>query len=152
MSTVVVVAPIVIAAWPAITAAVVGAVGALGYAIVQDETKQKSSTQVKNKAEVTIDDSEILAGTEGLSEQLVVEKAGVRAVFTRDARGALKVCVEGHGHTKSQLKQMGEELVGRITQQFVYHRLVTDLKERNMPIVQEEVAADKTIKIRVRNW
>jgi len=152
MSTVIVVAPVVVAAWPAIAAAVTGAIGALGFAIVQGETGVAQRVQTKNKAEITVDDAEILAGSEGLDERLVVEKEGIRAVFTRDARGALKVCVEGEGLSKTQLKKIGEDLIGRVTQQFVYHRLVTELKDRHMPIVEEQVEQDRTIKIRVRNW
>jgi hypothetical protein len=82
---------------------------------------------------------------------MVVEKDGVRAVFSRGARGALRVCMEGEGYSKAELRRIGEELIGRVTQQYVYHRLVTELKERNMTIVDEEMAEDRTVKIRVRN-
>ena len=82
---------------------------------------------------------------------MVVERDGITATFSRDARGALKLCMEGTGHTKSQLKQIGQELIDRVTQQYVYHRVVSELKERNMNIVNEEVASDRTVTIRVRN-
>jgi hypothetical protein len=59
--------------------------------------------------------------------------------------------MEGEGYTKAQLKQMGQDLVERVTQQYVYHRIVTELKERKMNIVDEQVAADRTVTIRVRN-
>jgi hypothetical protein len=76
----------------------------------------------------------------------------VRAVFTRDARGALRVCMEGTNHSRSELRRLGQELIDRVTQQYVYHRVVTELKARNMTIVDEEVAEDRTVKIRVRSW
>ena len=69
-----------------------------------------------------------------------------------DARGALKVCMEGQGKSKAELRKLGQELVGRVTQQSAYHRIVTELKQRNMAIVDEQVTADQTVKIRVRNW
>src|ERR687887_601082 len=72
-----------------------------------------------------------LEGTAGTGEELVVEKEGIRAVFSRDARGALKVCMEGEGYSKAELRRIGEELIGRVTQQYVYHKLVTELAERN---------------------
>ena len=59
--------------------------------------------------------------------------------------------MEGESYSKDQLRQIGEELVGRVTQQFVYHRVVTELKQRGMAIVQETVGADRTVKLRVRN-
>ena len=116
-------------------------------------TATRSTTVAEQEKEVIeVEDSEILAGGEGLSEQIVVEKAGIRAVFSRDARGALKVCMEGKGLSKRQLRELGEDLIGRVTQQFVYHRIVTELKEKNMQIVGEEVTADRVVRLRVRNW
>jgi hypothetical protein len=113
-----------------------------------------ASRRVKeaNRAEIELDESEILEGSGGSGEEIVVQKEDVRAIFSRDARGALKVCVEGHGRSKSELRKIGEELIGRVTQQYVYHRVVTELANRNMAIVNEEVSEDRTVKIRVRNW
>ena len=82
---------------------------------------------------------------------MVIEKDGIKATFSRDARGALKVCMEGVGYSKAQLREYGENLMGVVTQQYVYHRVVTELKQRQMPIVHEEVTADRSVKIRVRN-
>ena len=152
MSTVMVIAPLVIANWSAISAAVVGAVGVLGFSTVNEAVEASRRVTGANRAEIELDESEILEGTGGSGEQIVVEREDVRAIFTRDARGALKVCVEGHGRSKTELKQIGEELIGRVTQQYVYHRVVTELNSRNMAIIDEEVTADRTVKIRVRNW
>ena len=152
MSTVMVIAPLVIANWSAISAAVVGAVGVLGFSTVNEAVESSHRVAGTNRAEIELEESEILEGTGGSGEQIVVQRDDVRAIFTRDARGALKVCVEGHGHSKAELKQIGEELIGRVTQQYVYHRVVTELASRNMAIVGEEVTEDRTVKIRVRNW
>ena len=152
MSTVMVIAPLVIANWSAISAAVVGAVGVLGFSAVNEAVESSHRVAGTNRAEIELEESEILEGTGGSGEQIVVQRDDVRAIFTRDARGALKVCVEGHGHSKAELKQIGEELIGRVTQQYVYHRVVTELANRNMAIVGEEVTEDRTVKIRVRNW
>src|SRR5207237_9608120 len=103
-----------------------------------------------NKDNNQLDESEILASTVS-NEQIVVERDGSRATFSRDERGALKLCMEGESHSKADLKRVGEDLVNRVTQQFVYHRVVSELKQRNMTIVHEEVGADRTVKIRVRN-
>lgn len=154
MSSVVVVAPLIIAGWPVITAAVTAAVGSMGFTVVTGAGATLPvlpTTKVRNRAEIEIEDSEVLAESASAGAELVVERDGVRAVFSRDARGALKLCVEGDGHSKSELKRIGEELLGRVTQQYVYHRVVTELRERNMTIVDEQVAADRTVKIRVRN-
>jgi hypothetical protein len=153
MSTVVVVTPIIIANWSAIAAAVTATVGALGFTIVK--SGERAAAQVANsrtRAEIEVEDSEILQEAAGTAQEIVVERDGVRAVISRDARGALRVCMEGEGHSKADLRRMGEELVGRVTQQYVYHRVVSELKERHMSIVDEQVTEDRTVKIRVRNW
>lgn len=151
MSTVMVIAPLVIANWSVISAAVMGAVGTLGFVAV-GESSEKVETAGSTRTEIELENSEILDAAGGSGEELAIERDGIRAVFSRDARGTLRVCVEGNGVTKSQLKQIGEELIGRVTQQYVYDRVVTELNSRNMAIVGEEVSADRTVKIRVRNW
>lgn len=151
MSAVVVVTPLVIASWPVITAAISAAIGTMGFSVVQSGERVQETTRTRARAEIDVEDSEILAESAGLHEEIVVERDGLRAVFTRDERGALKLCMEGEGFTKSQLREIGEELIGRVTQQFVYHRVITELKERRMNVVEEEMTEDRTIKIRVRN-
>jgi hypothetical protein len=150
MSSVIVVTPLIIAGWPVLTAAVTAAVSSMGFSVLTANSGQAQKQPGMNRAEIEVEDSEILAEA-APSEQLVVERAGVRAIFSRDARGALKLCMEGEALSKSELKKLGQELIGRVTQQYVYHRIVTELKERNMTIVDEQVSADRTVTLRVRN-
>lgn len=154
MSSVILVTPLIIANWSVISAAVLGACGAMGFSVASGAAaglRAKSGSSV-TRTEIEVENSEVLADAAGTDEQMVVEKDGVRATFSRDARGALKVCMEGTGYSKGQLKQIGQELMEQVTQQYVYHRVVTELNQRGMPIVHEEVGADRTVKIRVRNW
>jgi hypothetical protein len=153
MSTVLVVTPLVIAGWPILTAAISAAVGTLGFAVAQHDAgpQRRQIRDAKNRAEIEVEDSEILAGTGGTGEEMVVERDGIRAVFSRDSRGALKLCLEGHELSKAELRRLGEELIGRVTQQYAYHRVISELKDRRMNIVDERVGEDQTIKIRVRN-
>jgi len=152
MSTVMVITPILIANWPAITAAVAAAVGAMGFASIQEGHVSTGLGSATNREEIEVEDSEILEAAAGTAEEIVVERDGVRATFSRDARGALRLCLEGGGLSKAQLRKLGNELIGRVTQQYAYHRIVTELKQRNMTIVDEQVTKDQTVKIRVRNW
>ena len=154
MSSVVVVTPLIVAGWPVITAAVTAAIGSMGFSIVKEAEAQApvaSMANTKTRAEIDVQDSEVLQQAASAGSELVVEREGVRVIFSRDLRGALKLCVEGEGHSKAELKRIGEELLGRVTQQYVYHRVVTELQERNMTIVDEQVGTDRTVKIRVRN-
>ena len=153
MSAVIVLTPIIITSWPAITAAITAAVGTAGFAIARHgESVEKVQTSTTAKEEIEVEDSEILEAAAGTDRELVVERDGLRAVFRRDARGALRVCMEGNGYSKAQMRQIGQDLIDRVTQQYVYHRVVTELKNRKMNIVDEEVTEDRTVKIRVRNW
>lgn len=152
MSTVLVVTPLVIANWPLISAAVMGAIGTMGFVAVGEASAESEESYGLTRTEIEVEDSEVLEAAGGTGEQIVVERDGVRAIFGRDPNGVLRVCMEGSGVSKAQLKQIGEELIGRVTQQYVYHRVVTELGARNMAIVGEEVSADRTVKIRVRNW
>ena len=119
-----------------------------GHAEAADSRTSRATT----REEIEVDNSEILANAAGRGEEIVVEREGLRAVFTRDGRGALRVCMEGKGYSKAELRKIGQELVDRVTQQYVYHRVMTEMKQRNMHVVSEEVAEDRTVKIRVRNW
>jgi len=152
MSSILVVTPLIVASWPLMSAAITAAIGTMGFAAVQhDGPRVRELAGAKTKAEIELEDSEILAGSGATGGEMVVERDGIRAVFSRDARGALKLCVEGHGHSKAELKRIGEALVGRVTQQYAYHRLVSELKERQMYIIEERVGEDQAIHIRVRN-
>jgi hypothetical protein len=150
MSAVVVVTPLVIGSWPVISAAVTAAVASMGFTQINSLKDFDEKRRVtKNRAEIEVEDSEVFEGE--LGQEIVVERDGVRAVFSRDARGGLKLCMEGEHLSKSELKRLGEELLGRVTQQFVYHKLVSELESQHMNIVEESVAEDRTIKIRVRS-
>ena len=157
MSCVVVISPLVIAGWPVITAAVTSAIASMGFNIAQSaaaatnpDLSLMARSKEKTRVDIELEESEILQNSLS-DERIVVEREGMRAVFTRDQRGALKLCMEGEGHSKAELRRVGEELINRVTQQYVYHRVVTELKQRNMTIVDEQISADRTVKIRVRN-
>ena len=158
MSCVVVVSPLVIAGWPIITAAVTAAVASMGFSVAQSaaaatntDVSLRERETGKTKVDIEVEDSEVLQDAVANDKIVVTHPDGVTAVFTRDERGALKLCMEGEAVSKSELKRIGEELINRVTQQFVYNRVVTELKQRNMTIVDEQVSADRTVKIRVRN-
>ena len=58
----------------------------------------------------------------------MIERDGVRATFSRDDRGALKLCMEGPHLSKAELLAIGEDLMGSVTQQYAYHRIMSELK------------------------
>src|SRR3954468_13316954 len=103
MSSVVVLTPLIVAGWPVVTAAVTAAIGSMGFSVVSSAAAAQNSAgglavkaKEKNRTEIDVEDSEILANTVSATgaNEIVVERDGVRAVFSRDARGALKLCME----------------------------------------------------------
>ena len=159
MSTVLIVAPVVITGWPLLTAAVTASITSLGYALAADGVQTMNEcfeeleerTDQRIREEITLENSEILADAHNRGETLTVEKGNVKATFYRDARGTLRLTIDGVGLSKAELRKIGDELLGRVTQQYAYNRLVTEMKERGMEIVAETVEEDDTVKIRVRN-
>jgi hypothetical protein len=152
MSSVVVVTPLIIAGWPVITAAVTAAIGTMGFSVLPARAApEKAVVKTTNRAEIDVEDSQVLKEAAVIESPLIVEREGVRATFSRDERGALKLCIEGDGLSKQQLREIGEELMGRVTQQYAYNRIITELQQRNMTVVDEEVDANRTVKIRVRH-
>jgi hypothetical protein len=75
----------------------------------------------------------------------------VQVIFSKDARGHLKTCVEGP-LGKAALKAIGEELSQRVVQQYVYRRLQDELAAQGFVTVAEEEAADSAIKLRVKRF
>lgn len=147
MSAVMVVTPLVIGNWPVIAAAVSAAVSSMGFAAVRDQTIDVHSGAT-TRTELEVDESEVFA--DGLPQEIVVERDGVRARFSHDESGALKLCMEGEHLSKGELRRIGEELIGRVTQQFVYHKLMSEMQSRHMNVIEEEVTEDRTIRIRLR--
>ncbi|CAG1004132.1 hypothetical protein PHYC_03117 [Phycisphaerales bacterium] len=150
MSSVCVLTPIVIGAWPSIAAAVAGVAASMGFNIVAPERLELESQQpTRRKVQTEIPESEILEDEMG-SERIVIRQGDVEIVFERDHDGSLKLCVLGEKHSKAELERIGQEVAGRVVQQFAYHKLITELKKRNYAVIDEHVEKDQSIQIRVR--
>jgi len=160
MSVVLIVTPVVVTSWPLITAAVTASIVSLGYTIAADQTQTvqdcchdftEEHENQRVREEITLENSEILADARNRGETMTVEKDNIKATFHRDVRGTLRLTIDAVGLSKAEIRKIGDELIGRVTQQYAYNRLVTEMKERGMTIVHETVEEDDTVKIRVRN-
>ena len=155
MSTVLILAPVIISSWPAISVAVAGAASALGFAIqktAQEALAGAKAEQGDQNVEIELADSEILAQSMAVDQQIVLTKGSMRIVVERDARGRCKVCASGKGNSKAQLKQAAEEFTQKLTQCFVYNKVMKELKGKSFQVVNEEVTQDQSIRIHVRRW
>ena len=156
MSCVCILTPVVIAAWPAFSAAVVAAATSLGYTIVEEGIKQGQASQVNEAGEraiqLEIEQSEIVTKQLGRDQRIRVTRGGVTVTFSRDARGKASICVTGPGHTDGELRAIGEELGRRVVQKYVYQRLTDEIKARQFVVVEEEVDENQAIRLKVRHW
>lgn len=153
MSAVCIIAPVVIAAWPAFSAAVVAAASSLGYHVTAAATA--TQTEVGSRASsvtLQIEQSEIVTDQLGRDQRIAVARDGVTVTFARDARGQASLCVTGEAHTDEELRALGEELSQRVVQQYVYQRLTEEMRQRGFIIAEEEVDTSHAIRLKVRHW
>ncbi len=155
MSCVCILTPVVIAAWPAFSAAVAAAATSLGYAIVKEGVDQmQTGTEAigERKVNLEIEQSELVTNQLGRDQRIKVTRGNVTVIFSRDARGRASICVTGPGHSDEELRAIGEELSRRVVQKHVHQRLLDEIRARQFVIVEEEVDEHQAIRLKVRHW
>lgn len=155
MSCVCILTPVVIAAWPAFSAAVAAAATSLGYTLVEESIHQSQNNiteQGERKVNLEIDQSEIVTSQLGRDQRIKVIRGNVTVTFSRDARGKAAVCVTGPGHSDEELRAIGEELSQRVVQKYVHRRLMDEIRARQFVVVEEEVDENQAIRLKVRHW
>lgn len=154
MSCVCILTPVVIAAWPAFSAAVVAAATSLGYQVVSEANKGCATAGLNqsNKVNLDIDRSEMVTDQLSRDQKLFVTRDGVTITFSKDARGKAALCVTGTGQSDEELRALGEELSKCVVQQYVYQKLMTEMQTRGFTVVEEEKDENRTIRLKVRHW
>ncbi len=150
MSAVVVLAPVLVAAWPTVAASVAGAAAALGFAGVAGGAKPAVKKQECVSLEVK--GSQVVTDGLGIDERLTFTKEDVTVTFSRDGRGACNVHVAGGARSRKELESIGNEFAERVVQQYAYHRLMEELGSQNFAVVSQEVGEDRTIHVHVRRF
>jgi len=152
MSAVCILAPAIIAGWPAISAAVAGAATALGISVVHEGMEAAAQTVAARaeRVELTVEDCEIIGQSLATEQQVVLVKEDVTLRVSRDARGQCKVSVEGAGHSREELRAIGDEFVQKLTQMYVYNKVMTELRNKGFTVVSEAVGEDQTVHLHVR--
>ena len=168
MSGVVIIAPsIAMAAWPAVATAASAVLVAMGFVAV-DETvrtiakeyvnvsggvKEKVGSGVRTEVELELSNAEEVGASICREQQLVFVKDDIEVRFSRDVRGRMRVCVTGDSHPKAELEELGRTLAGRVIQQYVYARVVEEMKNRTgMELVEQTVDDEDNIRIKLRSW
>jgi hypothetical protein len=155
MSAVCILTPVVIMAWPAFSAAVVAAAASLGYQVAAEVNNQRAAPigrQTGTAVQLEIERSEVVTNQLGRDQRIAVSRDGVTVTFSRDARGKASLCVTGNGQDNETLRALGEELSQAVVQQYVYQKLMDEMRSRGFNVVEEEVSEDRSIRLKVRHW
>jgi len=154
MSAILVLTPVIIANWPVITAAVAGAASAMGLLVKESisEAVEEKQSNVERNVEVELSDSKVLTESMATDQEIVLTKGDIELRVKRDQRGRCSVCAKGTAHSEAELKQVAEEFTQRLTQCFVYDKVMRELKRKEFQVVNEEVMEDESIRIHVRRW
>jgi ABC-type transporter MlaC component len=100
--------------------------------------------------ELTVEDCEVVGQSLATEEQIVLVKDDVTLRVSRDTRGRCKVSVTSVGRSTSQLREIADEFVQKLTQMYVYNKVMTELRNKGFTVVSETVAEDDTVHIHVR--
>ena len=147
--------PIVVAAWPAFSAAIVAAATSLGYQVASETAKQARAhphAKVNSVVNLEIARSEVVTNQLGRDQRLSVTREGVTITFSRDSRGKASLSVVGEGHSAESLRVLGEELSQAVVQKYVYQKITDEMRARGFVLVEEETTADRSIHLKVRHW
>jgi hypothetical protein len=60
--------------------------------------------------------------------------------------------VTGNGQSDETLRALGEELSQAVVQQYVYQKLMEQMRARGFNVVEEKVNEDRSIRLKVRHW
>jgi hypothetical protein len=153
MSAVCILTPVVVAGWPAFSAAVAAAASSLGYQVAAEAIQPTGRKSMEsNTVNLEIPRSEVVTEQLGRDQRISVTRDGVTITFSRDARGKAALCVTGSGHDETVLRSLGEELSQAVVQQYVYQKLTDEVRSRGFLVVHEESSQDRAIHLKVRHW
>ena len=155
MGATLILVPVVVAAWPAFSAAVVAAAASLGYHVASEAAKQShhhAASKQTGAVNLEIARSEVVTNQLGRDQRLSVTREGITVTFSRDARGKATLCVTGQGHDAERLRALGEELSQAVVQQYVYQKITDEMRARGFVVVEEEKTAERAIHLKVRHW
>lgn len=153
MGATLILVPVVVAAWPAFSAAVIAAAASLGYHVAAETAKGHAPAKKQTESvNLEIERSEVVTNQLGRDQRLSVSKEGVTVTFSRDVRGKASLCVTGHGHDAESLRALGQELSKAVVQKYVYQKITDEMRARGFVIVEEETDQERAIHLKVRHW
>jgi hypothetical protein len=127
----------------------------LGYQVAAEAAELRKSFEVEkkeSKVQLDIENSEVVTNQLGRDQHITVTRDGVTITFSRDVRGRASLCVTGEGRTNDELRALGEEMSQAVVQQYVYQKLMGEMRSRGFNVIEEELSEDRSIRLKVRHW
>lgn len=153
MSTILILTPIIVGSWPAITAAVGSAAAVMGLAM-KDSAANKVGVAVEegNSVEVELDDSQAVGASLAADKEIVLTRGTMTLRIRHNNEGRCVICAEGKGHSKAELETVAQEFAQKTSQCFIYNKVMTELRAKGFQVVDEEQMEDEAVRIHVRRW
>jgi len=154
MSVCFVVVPAAVAAsWPILSAVISAAATAAGFRALKTASAKETAAEASKATTESVELELAAARVKDLDamDSMTMTDGSVVATFYQDELGQCKLHVEGN-KSQQELIETGRTLLQRVRQQLAYHRVVEEMKQRGYTIVEEQVAADQSIRLKVRSW
>lgn len=154
MSVCFVVVPAAVAAsWPILSAVISAAATAAGFRALKTASSKETAAEASKATTESVELELAAARVKDLDamDSMTMTDGSVVATFYQDELGQCKLHVEGN-KSQQELIETGRTLLQRVRQQLAYHRVVEEMKQRGYTIVEEQVAADQSIRLKVRSW
>lgn len=127
---------------------VVGTVGSSLFKGIKQQKVQPDQITVVIPFEESNIFEEQRVGKKGLK----FTKEGISISLFKDERGKYSLKLSATGRTEDELKTIGTDLKERITQQYVYHKVLTGLKSKRYVVVNEEINQERTVRVVLRRY
>ena len=152
MCGIIVMVPIIVA-WPVFAAAATSIAVQLGY---HTKKKQKSELaeeeKTLQKVEVDVKGSDILSESMSYEETFTIQAGDVDVTFMKTPRGKVKMVVTGDNHSHEELREIGNNILDKVTQQYTLTMVKNELESRGFEINEEANLKDGSIKLNVTRW
>ncbi len=149
MCSVIVIVPVIVA-WPFFMAAASSVALRLGYHLQKEQIEETEET--RQKVEVDVKDSNILSESMIYEETFTIQAGDVDVTFMKTPRGKVKMVVTGDNHSHEELREIGNDILDKVTQQYTLTKVKKELESRGFEINEEENLKDGSVKLNVTRW
>lgn len=129
-----------------LAAAATAAAASMGLRL---DNEGAAGVAAENSVDLCIGNADEAVSGLSAGQSMTFRGDGVTLTFYYDEDGRAAVKASGRG-SEAELRALGETMAKRVVQQYAYHRIVMEMRARDMNIVDEEVEADGTVRMRVR--